>query len=112
MIADLAQRVYRQFDIGPLDPDRQKELYVALDEVRGKMDAAVHLENIIRRAEGQPTCQVLAGHNGRGKSTELLRLKKHLESSESSFFVVYIKADDEIDRNDVDFPDILVAIIR
>jgi hypothetical protein len=112
MVNDLIQRVYHQFGIGPLDPNRQKDLYVELDQVRGNRDAAIHLKNIIRRSEGQPTCQVLAGHNGSGKSTELLRLKKDLESIESPFFVVYIKADDEIDRNDVDFPDILVAIIR
>ena len=72
--ADLAQRVYREFSPEPLPPDRQTDLYVDLDEVRGKMDAVSRLERTIRFAEGKPTCQVLAGHRGSGKSTELLRL--------------------------------------
>ncbi len=58
-----------------------------------------------------PTCQVLAGHNGSGKSTELFRLKKMLEEGDEQFFVVYVTAA-EIDLNDVDFPDILIAIIQ
>src|SRR3972149_6681672 len=110
--ADLSQRIYRQFGIGPLVPEKQIELYVDLTEVRGKMDVANRLEQGINFSEEKTTCQLLAGHNGSGKSTELYRLKKKLESSEPRFFVVYIKSHDELDRNDVDFPDILIAIIR
>jgi len=109
---DLAQRVYREFSPEPLWPERQADLYVDLDEVRGNMDTVSRLEKTIRLAEGKPTCQVLAGHKGSGKSTELLRLKKQIESGGSSFFVVYVEADDDIDRNDVDFPDVLIAIVR
>jgi len=110
--ADLAQRVYREFSPEPLLPDRQRELYVDLDEARGNMGTVSRLEKTIRFAEGKPTCQVLAGHKGSGKSTELLRLKKQLESGPSPLFVVYVQADDDIDRNDVDFPDVLIAIVR
>jgi hypothetical protein len=110
--ADLAQRVYREFSPEPLAPERQGDLYVNLDEVRGNMDTVSRLEKTIRLAEGKPTCQVLAGHKGSGKSTELLRLKRQLESGENPFFVVYVQADDDIDRNDVDFPDVLIAMVR
>ena len=109
---DLVQRVYREFGTGPVPPERQEELYVDLEDVRGKTHAVARLEQKIRLAEGQPTCHVLAGHKGSGKSTELLRLQKQLESTTSPFFVVFVKADEDVDRNDVDFPDVLVAIVR
>ncbi len=110
--SDLVQQVYREFGTEPLDPDHQAQLYVDLDDARGRMDAVSRLEKKIRLAEGRPTCQVLAGHRGSGKSTELLRLKKSLESGKGPLFVVYVQADDDIDRNDVDFPDILIAVVR
>lgn len=108
---DLVQRVYRQFSPAPLRPE-QDALYVDLNAARGDMDIVSRLEGKIRLAEGSPTCQVLAGHKGSGKSTELLRLKKRLESDPNPFFVVYVEADEDIDRNDVDFPDVLIAIVR
>ena len=110
--ADPTQQVYREFGPEPIQPERQIDLYVDLEEVRGSMHAVSRLRERIRLAEGKPTCQVLAGHKGSGKSTELLRLKKELECGSPSFFVVYVKADEDIDRNDVDFPDILVAVVR
>jgi len=76
------------------------------------MDIISRLAGRIQLAEGKPTCQVLAGHKGSGKSTELLRLKKRLESDPNPQFVVYVEADEDIDRNDVDFPDVLIAIVR
>jgi len=110
--ASLAQRVYREFGTEPLRPERQKELYVDLDQARGSMGTISRLENTIRFAEGTPTCQVLAGHKGSGKSTEFFRLKKQLESGANPPFVVYVEADHDIDRNDVDFPEVLIAIVR
>ncbi|MGK7873015.1 MAG: hypothetical protein AB4426_06805 [Xenococcaceae cyanobacterium] len=57
------------------------------------------------------TCQLFTGHIGCGKSTELLRLKTKLEE-ENKFFVVYFQAEEEVDLNDVDVSDILLAIAR
>ena len=108
---DLVQRVYREFSPAPLGPE-QEALYVDLNAARGDMDIISRLAGRIQLAEGNPTCQVLAGHKGSGKSTELLRLKKRLESDRSPHFVVYVEADEDIDRNDVDFPDVLIAIVR
>ena len=104
--------MYREFGPDPIKPERQTELYVDLEEVRGSTHAVSRLHERIGRADGKATCQVLAGHKGSGKSTELFRLKKELESGPQSFFVVYVKADEDIDRNDVDFPDILIAVVR
>ena len=58
---------------------------------------------------------MLTGHRGSGKSTELSRLRLALENpdaGEARFFVVPIQADDELDRNDIDFPEVLIAIVR
>ena len=108
----LAQRVYREFGPEPLRPKRQPDLYVNLDDARGNMHTVSRLERTIRFADGKPTCQVLAGHKGSGKSTELFRLKKQLESEPNPLFVAYVEADEDIDRNDVDFPDVLIAVVR
>jgi hypothetical protein len=68
---------------------------------------------IIRAEAAKPVQhlkQLLAGHRGCGKSTELLLLKDRLEKED--FFVVYFDAALEIDVNDVDYADILLAMMR
>lgn len=70
-------------------------------------------QRIIRADAAEPVQylkQLLAGHRGCGKSTELLLLKKRLE--EAGYFVVYFDAALEIDMNDVDYADILLAMMR
>lgn len=110
------QQIYSAFDPAPLHVG-QNELYVDLEEVRGGSPVVERLRQKILLAE-KPTCQVLAGHQGCGKSTELWRLRQRLESPAGSsdpaerFFVAQVSADDELDRNDIDFPDVLVALIR
>lgn len=89
--------------------------YVAFDNVRGEgKHALLRLTRAIRNKP--PVCRLLSGHRGGGKSTELLRLQEELEQTGPTgdkFFVVYFEANEEdIDVNDVDFPDILLAIVR
>jgi hypothetical protein len=104
------QKVYRVFDPSPLTAD-QTDLYVELDPVRGNAGVVKKLSSIISRADdGVYTYQLLAGHMGSGKTTELRRLQRHLE--ENGYCVVFCEAEKDIDRNDVDFPDILFAIVR
>lgn len=77
-----------------------------------------HIVNMIARriiradaaAPVQHLKQLLAGHRGCGKSTELLLLKEKLE--QAGYFVVYFDAVLEIDVNDVDYADILLAMMR
>ena len=109
---ELAQKIYSAFSPVPLKADEDPDLYVSLDDVRGSGDIVHRLGETIRLAQGAPTCQVLAGHRGSGKSTELYRLRRELERGSPRFFVVFCTADEDIDRNDVDFPDVLIAIIR
>jgi len=54
--------------------------------------------------------QLLTGHRGCGKTTELLRLKERLEKEE--YFVVYFDSELEVDMNDVDYADILLATMH
>jgi hypothetical protein len=107
------KQIYSIFSPTPLQPE-QKDLYVDLEEVRGHSSIVQRLGQKIRLAE-KPTCQVLTGHRGSGKSTELARLRQALENpsdGDAPFFVVLMKADDELDRNDVDFPEVLIALVR
>lgn len=111
MADDILQRVYRAFD--PLAPlaANDTERYVDLDTVRGSTGFTKRLAKPILNLDS-PTCQVVTGHRGSGKSTELRRLQCYLEESPKKLFVVYCEADADIDRNDVDFPEILIALIR
>ncbi len=108
---ELVQRVYREFSTAPLTTPEQDNLYVSLDEVRGGENVVSRLAKAISLAEGNPTCQVLAGHKGSGKSTEILRLKKWLQSK-VGMFVVYVQLSAGIDLYDVQFPEVLIAMIR
>lgn len=57
-----------------------------------------------------PMTQLISGHRGCGKSTELLRLVKDLEDKD--FLVVYFAADEDLDVGDLVYTDLLVAIIK
>lgn len=114
-MSDLLNKIYAAFDPEPLKADKGKiPLYVDMDDIRGENSIAHILSGKIRRSTG-PVCLALTGHRGSGKSTELARLRANLERPEGTkhgYFVVQVQADEEVDRNDVDFPDVLVAIIR
>lgn len=108
------QRFYQQCDpataLGPGD-----ERYVPFQGVRGAVHLMAQLTNAIRWSN-MPHHLLFTGHRGGGKSTELLRLQHDLEHPPEGidkFFVIYFEVDrEDIDVNDVDFPDILLAIIR
>lgn len=104
------KRIYQVFDPAPLTAD-ETDLYVDLDKVRGSSGLVNKLAQTIRLS-GKPTCQLLAGHRGSGKSTELQRLQGKLESGQEKFFTVFCEILEDIEPNDVDFPDVLIAIIR
>ena len=107
------KKIYAAFDPAPLKSGQQ-DLYVNLDKVRGDTGIVRQLDRKIRLAQ-RPTCQVLTGHRGSGKSTELWQLQHGLQEPDDEghrYFVVLVRADDHMDRNDVDFPEVLIAIIR
>jgi hypothetical protein len=84
--------------------------YVNCDDVRGQ-NVVQLIERSLRRAEPlRPEVKLFAGHRGVGKTSELLRLKGHLEADRGGppFFVVYMDVSEALDVNDLDFPDLLV----
>ncbi len=84
--------------------------YVDCQDVRGDVDILEDLGNRMQLSRTN-TCHLYSGHRGAGKSTELLRLKQFLENRE--FYVVYFAADEEdIDAEDAQYTDILLACTR
>jgi hypothetical protein len=84
--------------------------YVDLSPGRGDEGGAVSqcLRRIVWSAN--PLAQLFAGHRGCGKSTELRRLQRDLE--QAGYSVVYIEAETDIDLEDTQPTDILLALIR
>ncbi|MTJ09883.1 P-loop NTPase fold protein [Anabaena sp. UHCC 0204] len=111
MTSDFAflKRLFNAFD--PFQPlPAGDPVYVDCHEVRGDGDILEAVGNEILYSD-RNTCQLYAGHRGAGKSTELLRLQKYLD--ENGFFVVYFAADEEdIDPEDVQYTDIILACTR
>jgi Cdc6-like AAA superfamily ATPase len=103
----LIAEIYSAFE--PFQPP-VKEAYVDCQEVRGKWDVIRELGRKITRSN-RPTCQLYSGYRGVGKSTELLRLKEHLEQRQ--YQVVYFAIDDQdIEPQDAEYADILFACTR
>jgi hypothetical protein len=111
MADDILRKIYQAFD--PLEPleAADTDRYVNLDEVRGTTGFVGRLAEQITLS-AKPTCQIVTGHHGSGKSTELRRLQRDLEAGPKRLFVVYCQAEEDIDRNDVDFPEVLIALVR
>ena len=111
MTSDFAflKRLYNAFD--PFRPlPAGDPAYVDCTDVRGDGDILEAVGREILYSD-RKTCQLYAGHRGAGKSTELLRLQQYLD--EEGFFVVYFAADEEdIDPEDVQYTDILLACTR
>lgn len=108
-MSDLITHLYNAFDPSRPLPAGDPQ-YVDCRSVRGDEDIVSDLGKRIRNSN-QFTCQLYTGHRGSGKSTELRRLQKSLE--EHGFFVVYFEADaEDIDPNNVEYIDILLACTR
>jgi hypothetical protein len=81
-------------------------LYVDCENVRGDANIIRSLGNSITRST-RDKCHLYAGHRGNGKSTELLRLKQHLE--DNGCFVVYFDAGPSMNTIDIEYTDILLS---
>ena len=78
---DIATAVYREFNPEPPSLDRLERVYVDLDEARGGESVTEPLvAEIALRREGY-LCELLAGHRGCGKTTELLRFSARVQKS-------------------------------
>ena len=100
--------IYNAFNPMPLPAGSPQ--YVDFTAVRGGSDVSIELGRKVQRSS-EPTCQLFSGHLGGGKSTELLKLAADLETK--GFTVVYFSADDDdINTEDVEYADILLACTR
>jgi energy-coupling factor transporter ATP-binding protein EcfA2 len=85
--------------------------YIPLTSVRGGFDLPVTITNNIRRTpRGYFHQQLVTGHRGCGKSTELKRLQARLR--ETKYFAVYVDAEALLDLGDVTYLDVLVALTQ
>jgi hypothetical protein len=94
-----------------LDPDDDRYIDLDARRVRG-IDWVARLASRIELSDS-PTCQLFTGLPGSGKSTELLRLAKRLESRDNAnLLTVVISAEDMLDLlGPIDVPDIVLAVV-
>ncbi|NEO97435.1 MAG: ATP-binding protein [Symploca sp. SIO2E9] len=103
----LAANPSKTLDIGKAE---DRPYYIDFSPVRGASIIKELERTITRLSPNQPTCQLFTGHIGCGKSTELLRLKYHLE--QQGFHIVYFESSKDLVMADVDITDVLLAIAR
>jgi hypothetical protein len=93
----------------PLEPDDSR--YVDLTTVHGGQDLATIIARRIRRTPPPEFHkQLITGHRGCGKSTELKQLQAKLR--QENFFAVYFDVGNVLDLGDLNYLDVLVAIAR
>ncbi len=87
------------------------ERYVELSEARGIKKFARTIALRIKRTK-PPVFhhQLVTGHRGCGKSTELLQLQAEL--NDMKYFTVFIDVEEILDLGDIKYQDLLVAISR
>jgi len=107
---ELMQRIVGLID--PLIPLPVNDpRYVDYSAERGSAGLVSNMALTIRLAP-ERTCQLLSGHRGSGKTTEINRLRHDLENTEPRYFVVYCEADKYVDENDVDYAEVLISLTR
>lgn len=108
-ITRLYQACEPQESLKPDDPR-----WVNFDDVRGEDNVVERINRSLRRASShRPDFKLFTGHRGVGKTSELLRLKgllEHTEPGKPGFLVVFCDVSEQLDVNDLDFPDLLVFL--
>ncbi|POZ52593.1 AAA family ATPase [Methylovulum psychrotolerans] len=85
--------------------------YLDLKDVRNKKSVNTLATRIIRTSQTEDFCkQLVTGHTGCGKSTELKRLQKHLENS--SYFVIFLDVENSLDLHQITYQDVLLNIAQ
>lgn len=94
---------YRASDVKPLEGDDLDRYYMQLGDAR-KSQA---LSNIKSKLDDQEVGEFetiwFTGHQGSGKSTELRKLER---TWQNEYYVIYIKTEEVIDINDVEYTDL------
>ncbi len=85
-----------------------RKYYIDFSSVRGGDIIDKIKRKISYFKPDDPTCTLFTGHIGCGKSVELFRLQRDLEADD--FHVIYFESDEDLEVNDVDIADVLLAI--
>ena len=59
----------------------------------------------------RPSCSLVTGHHGSGKSTELRRLQGNLGNEQEKYFTVFCDIRLDVDILDLDYPNLLISMI-
>jgi len=95
-----------------IDREELEPYYVDCSTVRGGASIE-QLERFLLGSE-RSTHQLLSGHRGCGKTSEIYRLRKRLEQGVAGkrYKTIYLDADAELDTNDVTLLDLILVIIK
>lgn len=105
---------YQQLDPArPLEAD-ETDLYIDWQQDLGLDAVKARLAGSIALSGGIPVCRLFTGHRGSGKTTELKRVKRMLETGAQGgrLFVSMLQAEDWMDLQDVAPTDIVFNIVR
>jgi hypothetical protein len=111
---DKRAALYQQFDpTRPLEAE-EEDLYVDWQRELKLDDVKLRLANAIALSGPIPVCRLFTGHRGVGKTTELKRVKRILETGQVNrkLFVCFLEAEQWLDLNDVAAPDVVFHIAR
>jgi hypothetical protein len=110
MNEELIIKISSEFDPGKPLPLNDRR-YVECSLERGSDRLFERMANTVRRTK-ENTCQLLSGHRGCGKTTELYRLQRGLSFIEPRQFVVYCEATRYIHLNAVEYTDVLLMMTQ
>lgn len=113
-MADVITRLYRQFDpVRPLGA-QEDNLYVDWQSRTGLEDIKRTVVRSVMLAGDAPTTTLVTGHRGVGKTTELIRTKRRLESGEgeAKHFVSMLRGQEWLDLDDIHAEDIVFETVR
>jgi DNA polymerase III delta prime subunit len=99
---------WNALDIAPLSPNDPR--YVDCSQVRGS-DVITQLKRRLdKRQKGSEYLHLLfSGYRGNGKTTELFQFMNQIEGK---YKTLYFNAQEELDINDLTFPDLLLGIAK
>ena len=111
---DVLRALYGQFDPTRALEVEETDLYVNWQE--DKTIAPDDVKKLLARAIARseiPMCRLFTGHRGVGKTTELKRVKRILETGGAGrkLFVSFLLAQEWMDLQDVKAPDIIFNIV-
>ncbi|MGD1859167.1 MAG: ATP-binding protein [Leptolyngbyaceae cyanobacterium] len=94
----------------PGNPVADPRYYIDFAAVRGGDIVRELARTIIDLSPDEATTQLMTGHIGSGKSTELLQLRERLQKA--NFHVVYFDSGQDLEMADVEVTDILLVMAR